>query len=193
MVDSNDNVGIIILGNNNSEKSFLGNVILKRELLQHKYQELSFLGQSYIVYNIPSLIEAEQERIDLNKREIYTFFQQHPRSIVLFVFGEEKQKIQYNKWKENGIIVAGGNGQGNGTNQLNFLIDMIVDDKQSIYVLDLRNNRIMKWIKDSNEGRDAQIQIQIVLNCFYVFIYDTCYSVSVYSSCIIFFTAVCIY
>ncbi|CAF1638249.1 unnamed protein product [Adineta ricciae] len=95
MVDSNDNVGIIILGNNNSEKSFLGNVILKRELLQHKYQELSFLGQSYIVYNIPSLIEAEQERIDLNKREIYTFFQQHPRSIVLFVFGINNESIRH--------------------------------------------------------------------------------------------------
>ena len=105
MATPKDSVGIIILGNSGVGKSFLGNVILGREVFKHEYQanavtmkteykESSFRGQAYAIYNIPGLIEAEQERIDLNKREIDISFRQHPNAVVLYVFGTTNGRIR---------------------------------------------------------------------------------------------------
>ena len=104
MATDNDSVGIIILGNSGVGKSFLGNVIVGREVFKHEYQAdavtlrteyqiSSFNGQTYAIYNIPGLIEAEQERIDLNKREIDLAFRQHPNAVVLYVFGTNNGRI----------------------------------------------------------------------------------------------------
>ncbi|CAF3854156.1 unnamed protein product [Rotaria sp. Silwood1] len=93
-----DKMGIIILGNSGVGKSFLGNIILGQERFIHdfdckavttktEYAEANLNGRLCAVYNIPGLIEADQERIDLNKREIARAFQQHPYSVVMFVFG----------------------------------------------------------------------------------------------------------
>ncbi|CAF3971263.1 unnamed protein product, partial [Adineta steineri] len=51
-----------------------------------------------------------------------------------------------------GIVVAGGNGQGANLNQLFFLEGVIVDDLGQIYVADLGNHRIMRWCEGKNEG-----------------------------------------
>lgn len=105
MATSNDNIGAIILGNSGVGKSFLGNVILGREAFKHEYQaqavtmkteyqESSFNGKIYAIYNIPGLIEAEQERIDLNKHEIDVSFRQHPNAVVVYVFGTNNGRIR---------------------------------------------------------------------------------------------------
>ena len=105
MMTPDVSVGIIILGNSGVGKSFLGNVILGTEAFKHEYQAdavttkteyktSSFCGQTYAIYNIPGLIEAEQERIELNKREINISFQQHPNAVVLYVFGTNNGRIQ---------------------------------------------------------------------------------------------------
>ena len=52
----------------------------------------------------------------------------------------------------NGIVVAGGNGQGNQFNQLNCPIHLFVDEEQAVYVSDTSNDRVMKWNKDANQG-----------------------------------------
>ncbi|CAF1320073.1 unnamed protein product [Rotaria sp. Silwood1] len=49
------------------------------------------------------------------------------------------------KWSQNGIIVAGGNGDGSGTNQLCYPCGLYVDDDQTIYVADCWNDRIVEW------------------------------------------------
>jgi hypothetical protein len=46
------------------------------------------------IFNIPGLIEAEQARIDLNKREIDKAFAQRPNSIVMYVFGQVNGRIR---------------------------------------------------------------------------------------------------
>ena len=48
-------------------------------------------------------------------------------------------------WMQNGITVVGGNGKGNGLNQLSSPIGIYVDDDQTVYVADARNNRILEW------------------------------------------------
>ena len=39
-------------------------------------------------------------------------------------------------WIQNGITVAGGNGQGNGMNQLSDPLGLYVDDDETVYVAD---------------------------------------------------------
>ncbi|CAF4182740.1 unnamed protein product, partial [Rotaria magnacalcarata] len=49
------------------------------------------------------------------------------------------------QWTQNGLTVAGGNGKGNGTNQLSYPWSLYVDDDQTVYVADRENARIVEW------------------------------------------------
>ncbi|CAM4747821.1 unnamed protein product [Rotaria magnacalcarata] len=49
------------------------------------------------------------------------------------------------KWSQNGVTIAGGNGSGNATNQLNSPCGLFVDDDQTVTIADWWNNRIIQW------------------------------------------------
>ncbi|CAF0841510.1 unnamed protein product [Adineta steineri] len=74
-----------------------------------------------------------------------------------FLYVADWKKHEVRRWKmgeyNEGIVVAGGNGQGNKLNQLNNPTYIFVDEDQSVYVSDLNNHRVMKWRKDAKEGR----------------------------------------
>ncbi|CAF3909727.1 unnamed protein product [Rotaria sp. Silwood1] len=57
------------------------------------------------------------------------------------------------KWAQNGITVAGGNGLGSETNQLNRPFGLYVDDDQTIYVADCYNHRIVEWKSGATNGK----------------------------------------
>ncbi|CAF1474411.1 unnamed protein product [Rotaria sp. Silwood1] len=57
------------------------------------------------------------------------------------------------KWAQNGVTVAGGNGYGNGINQLDCPLGLVVDDDQRIYVARRSNNRVMEWQSDAKDGK----------------------------------------
>ncbi len=57
------------------------------------------------------------------------------------------------KWLQNGLTVAGGNGQGNGTNQLSSSYGLYVDDDQTVYVADQWNHRIVQWKSGATSGQ----------------------------------------
>ncbi|CAF1309763.1 unnamed protein product [Rotaria sordida] len=57
------------------------------------------------------------------------------------------------RWQQNGITVAGGNGEGNGINQFCEPAVLFIDDEQTIYVTDQRNHRIMEWKRDATTGQ----------------------------------------
>ena len=58
------------------------------------------------------------------------------------------------RWSQNGVTVAGGNGYGNATNQLNnpFGLD-IDDDNHSIVIADYGNDRIVEWKMGASHRR----------------------------------------
>ena len=56
------------------------------------------------------------------------------------------------KWKQDAITVAGGNGQGQELNQLNYLWGISIDNEKTIYVADSYNHRIVAWKKDAKYG-----------------------------------------
>ncbi|CAF4335228.1 unnamed protein product [Rotaria socialis] len=51
------------------------------------------------------------------------------------------------QWSPSGETVAGGNGIGSATNQLQYPWGLLVDDDQSIIIADFRNHRIVQWKK----------------------------------------------
>ncbi|CAF0776970.1 unnamed protein product [Adineta steineri] len=59
----------------------------------------------------------------------------------------------YPKWKQHGITVAGGNARGNQLNQLSFPHGIYVDDdRQTIYIADCGNHRIVGWKHGATDG-----------------------------------------
>jgi sugar lactone lactonase YvrE len=52
----------------------------------------------------------------------------------------------------DGMVVAGGNDQGDGLNQLYHPRQIFVDKDKSVFVSDCHNHRVMKWMKNATEG-----------------------------------------
>ncbi|CAM4920831.1 unnamed protein product [Rotaria socialis] len=48
-------------------------------------------------------------------------------------------------WKQNGVTIAGGHGEGGATNQLYCPGGLFVDDDQTVVIADYYNHRIMQW------------------------------------------------
>ncbi|CAF3007284.1 unnamed protein product, partial [Rotaria sp. Silwood2] len=60
--------------------------------------------------------------------------------------------VRYDVGDSEGTIVAGGNGKGDGLNQLNSPYRVFVDQDYSVYVSDEDNHRVMKWTDGATEG-----------------------------------------
>ncbi len=72
-----------------------------------------------------------------------------------YLYVSDYKKHEVRRWKmgeTNGTIVAGGNGQGNRLDQLNYPYYIFIDEDHSVYVSDCHNHRVMKWMKGANEG-----------------------------------------
>ena len=71
----------------------------------------------------------------------------------LYVSDNGKHEVRrYRIGDKNGVVVAGGNREGNQLNRLNYPTYLFVDEEQAVYVSDQRNHRVMKWNKDANQG-----------------------------------------
>ncbi|CAF5179407.1 unnamed protein product, partial [Rotaria magnacalcarata] len=49
------------------------------------------------------------------------------------------------KWSQNGVSIAGGNGEGSTPNQFYSPYGLFVDDDQTVVITDWGNHRIMQW------------------------------------------------
>ena len=79
-----------------------------------------------------------------------------------FIYIADRDNHRIVQWKlgeTKGKIVAGGNGQGNQIDQLNWPTDVIVDENnESLIICDHENRRVIRWsLKDR---RDRQILIE---------------------------------
>ncbi|CAF1367389.1 unnamed protein product [Adineta steineri] len=71
----------------------------------------------------------------------------------LYISDLEKHEVRrFQQGDKEGIVVAGGNGQGNQLNQLNSPMFIFVDDYHSVYISDFNQDRVMKWVKNAAEG-----------------------------------------
>jgi sugar lactone lactonase YvrE len=72
-----------------------------------------------------------------------------------FLYISDCIKNEVRRWRvgeTHGIVVAGGNGQGDRLDQLYFPSYVFVDRNQAVYVTDANNARVMKWVKGAKEG-----------------------------------------
>jgi len=100
-------IGLIIVGNSGVGKSFLANVILdeEKDAFEHKFKPTAVTtkteskmitmkdGTKVSIFNIPGLVENNQEAIERNKTEIGKAFIERPFSIILYVFGNNGGRI----------------------------------------------------------------------------------------------------
>ncbi|CAF1425838.1 unnamed protein product [Adineta steineri] len=63
-----------------------------------------------------------------------------------------KTKINH-EWKQNGITVAGGNGEGQQLNQFRGPAGIFIDKNKNIFIADLDNHRIVEWKYNAKEGQ----------------------------------------
>ena len=71
----------------------------------------------------------------------------------LYVGNYEKDEVRrYQMGDIEGIVVAGGNGEGNGPGQLHDPAYVFVDRNHTIYVSDYENHRVVKWEEGAKEG-----------------------------------------
>lgn len=77
-----------------------------------------------------------------------------PVTTIVVDLLKNKPKINHTtKWRQDSFIVAGGNGKGNGFNQLDCPFGMYVDHDETVYVADLENNRIVEWKCGATSGQ----------------------------------------
>jgi sugar lactone lactonase YvrE len=60
--------------------------------------------------------------------------------------------MKWVKGQKEGIVVAGGRGQGNDVTQLSDPLGVIVDQSRTVYVSDAGNARIIRWHEGSTRG-----------------------------------------
>ncbi|CAM4845707.1 unnamed protein product [Rotaria magnacalcarata] len=71
----------------------------------------------------------------------------------IYVSDTRKHEVRlYQLGEKSATLVVGGNGQGDGLNQLNYPTYLFVDRQQNVYVSDWNNHRVMKWNKGAKEG-----------------------------------------
>ncbi|CAF1558246.1 unnamed protein product, partial [Rotaria sp. Silwood1] len=60
--------------------------------------------------------------------------------------------MKWNKHAKEGIIAAGGQGEGNALKQLSHPNGLFVDTLGTVYVADSGNHRVMRWPKGAKQG-----------------------------------------
>ena len=75
----------------------------------------------------------------------------HQRYFYVSNFRKDEVR-RYAIGDRNGIVVAGGNRQGNQLNQVNGSTYLFVDEGPAVYVSDTNNHRVMKWSKSTKEN-----------------------------------------
>ncbi|CAF3940099.1 unnamed protein product, partial [Rotaria sp. Silwood1] len=56
-------------------------------------------------------------------------------------------------WAQNTVTIAGDNGKGNASNQLNYPWRVYVDDDRTILIADHYNHRIVQWKHNETTGQ----------------------------------------
>ena len=99
-------VGVIIVGNSGAGKSFLCNLLIGEDIFESKCTpegvtkvtetyKISCGGMfDFLIYDIPGMIDADQDDIENNKKEIEKAFNNCPESIVIFAFRETGGRAQ---------------------------------------------------------------------------------------------------
>ncbi|CAF3331461.1 unnamed protein product [Rotaria socialis] len=114
-----------------------------------------FVTDEAVKQNLRTIIRYRQRNIDLVQTEAVRQIDARlsPCPIGIPVRASAIDIFSNARWQQNGITVAGGNGQGNGINQLSVPYSSFVDDDQTVYVAEYLNHRIVEWRSGATSGQ----------------------------------------
>ncbi|CAM4779728.1 unnamed protein product, partial [Rotaria magnacalcarata] len=114
-----------------------------------------FVTDTAVKQNLRTIIRYRQRNVDLVQVEAVRQVDSHlpscPLSIPLRASSIDIHPTA--RWQQNGITIAGGNGQGSATNQLWKPHGLYVDYDQTVYVADRYNHRIVEWKSGATSGQ----------------------------------------
>ncbi|CAF1061696.1 unnamed protein product [Adineta steineri] len=110
----------------------------------HSENEFNEIDLNYLTNQLRKITE------ELNKPSSI-FIKEGSQSFIYEISVISSKKSKFNKWKQNAITVAGGNGQG--LNQLNSPEGIFIDKNKNIFIADYSNHRIVEWKYNGKEGQ----------------------------------------
>ncbi|CAF1058499.1 unnamed protein product [Adineta steineri] len=112
----------------------------------HKENDFNEINLNYLTNQLRKITE---ELNDPSKISI----QQNSQTFINEISIISSIKSKSNKWKQNGITVAGGNGEGQEINQLDHPLGIFIDKNKNIFIADLENDRIVEWKYNAKKGQ----------------------------------------
>ncbi|CAF3957017.1 unnamed protein product [Adineta steineri] len=135
-----------------SSQTFINDIELKfhdlsKQIKQiHKEDEFNEINLNHLTSQLRKITEEFNNPSKISIR-------QDSQSLINDISVILSKKPKFNKWKQNAITVAGGNGLGEELNQLNGPYGIFIDKKKNIFIADGGNHRIVKWKCDAEEGQ----------------------------------------
>jgi sugar lactone lactonase YvrE len=72
-------------------------------------------------------------------------------------WGDNQRVTRWPKDETRGIVVVGGNGEGNAANQFNFPVGLSFDRRGNMYVADCRNHRVKQFELRESDNYDCTV------------------------------------
>ncbi|CAF1180427.1 unnamed protein product [Adineta steineri] len=136
----------------NSSQTFLNDIEMKFKGLTEQIKQIreeNEFNEIDLIYLRNQLRKISQELNNSSNMSI----QQDSLSFIDDISIILSKKPKFNKWEQNAITVAGGNGQGQKLNQLNYPNGIFIDKNKNIFIADHANHRIVEWKYNAKEGQ----------------------------------------
>ncbi|CAF3056855.1 unnamed protein product [Rotaria socialis] len=127
-----------------------------------QFKVVACLSQGKDLYMIQLReIQTQYPLIELVPKQTFTYFRILSCFIWISVSPLRGSSIDIHpntRWQQNGLTVAGGNGQGSGAHLLFRPRDVIVDDEKDSLIISARSNeRVVRWPRRSGESGETII------------------------------------
>ncbi|CAF1276618.1 unnamed protein product [Adineta steineri] len=120
---------------------------LREQIKQfHKENDFNEINLNYLTNQLRKITEELNDPLKIA-------IQQDSQTFINDISIISTKKSKFNRWKQNAITVAGGNGQGQKLNQLNRPVGIFIDKNKNIFIADGENHRIVEWKYNAKEGQ----------------------------------------
>ncbi|CAF0826672.1 unnamed protein product [Adineta steineri] len=112
----------------------------------HQENEFNEINLNYLRNQLMKITEELNNPLKISIKE-------NSQSFINEISIISSKKPKFNKWKQNAITVAGGNGPEEKLNQLSFPLRIFINEKKNVFIADSNNHRIVEWKSNANEGQ----------------------------------------
>ena len=114
------------------------------KIILQKLNEIKIFTKHLFYYFIKLFLRFYQLKTNIQTNTFIFIFDK------FYLFSSVLEQIKY---KQHGIIIAGGFGRGNELNQLSYPLRIFVDNDKIIYIADWWNHGIVQWKSGEKKGQ----------------------------------------